>query len=172
MIRVEHLSNFGEALKELRWRARMKQVEVCRATGMTAPQVSRYENAHEMPTVESLVKYLSAVGAGLGQLEQVLIDMAGSGLPAGGPAAVEAAPAAAPPAAAEAADPLLKYRVGLDQIREDDDRRLRDSPGLRQVVGGLVELNVEGMERLEHRMKTLEEWMQDLKEAVEGRKAG
>lgn len=61
MIRVEHLSNFGEALKELRWRARMKQVEVCRATGMTAPQVSRYENGHEMPTVESLVKYLSAV---------------------------------------------------------------------------------------------------------------
>ena len=31
MINVEHLSHFGGALKELRWRARLKQVEVCRA---------------------------------------------------------------------------------------------------------------------------------------------
>lgn len=158
MVTVEHLSGFGNALKELRWRARMKQVEVCRATGMTAPQVSRYENSHEMPTVESLVKYLNAVGSDLCELQGVLV----------GTSAAAEGRAAEPPAA----DPVLKHRVGLDSLRRDDDQRMRDSPGLRHVVGGLMELNVEGMERLEHRMKTLEEWMQDLKEAVEGRKAG
>ena len=73
MITVDHLSGMGEALKELRWQARMKQVEVCRATGLTAPQVSRYENGHEMPTVESLVKYLGSVGADLCDLQSVLV---------------------------------------------------------------------------------------------------
>ena len=169
MITVEHLANFGAALKELRWRARMKQVEVCRATGMTAPQVSRYENGHEMPTVESLVKYLGAVGSDLCELQTVLVGTAGAGPPT---APGRLAPGRPAPGEREVADPVLKYRVGLDQIRQDDDRRLRDSPGLRHVVGGLMELNVEGMERLEHRMKTLEEWMQELKQAIEERKAG
>ena len=167
MIHVDHLSGFGEALKELRWRARMKQVEVCRATGMTAPQVSRYENDHEMPTVESLVKYLSAVGSDLCELQQVLV---GTAEPA--EAAAAGVPAAGVPAAGtpEVVDPVLKHRVGLDKIRQERDRRLEESPGMRQVVSALVELNVEGMERLEHRMKSMEEWMQDLKEVVEGRK--
>ncbi len=169
MIRVEHLSNFGGALKELRWRARMKQIEVCRATGMTAPQVSRYENGHEMPTIESLVKYLGAVSSDLCELQQVLVGTAEHATaPEAGVPPIEPPAAGGPPVA----DPVLKRRVGLEQIRREDDHRLRESSGLRQVVSGMMELNVEGMERLEHRMKTLEEWMQDIREAVAERKAG
>ena len=130
MISLEHLSGFGEALKDLRWRARMKQVEVCRATRMTAPQVSRYENGHEMPTVESLVKYLSAVGADFRDLQRAL----------------EAAAAGDQPS--EEPQPRV------------EENRLQQSPALRQVVGGLMELNLEGMERLEHRMRSLEELME------------
>ena len=131
MISLEHLSGFGEALKDLRWRARMKQVEVCRATRMTAPQVSRYENGHEMPTVESLVKYLSAVGADFRDLQLALEAAAADG-----------------------------DRPVEDAQPRAEGGRLEQSPALRQVVGGLMELNLKGMERLEHRMRSLEELME------------
>ncbi len=102
------------------------------ATGMTAPQVSRYENGHEMPTVESLVKYLNAVGADFRDLQRALETSAEAGgdQPAGEP---------------------------RPRVEED---RLEQSPALRQVVGGLMELNIEGIGRLEHRMKSLEELME------------
>ena len=153
MITVEHLSGMGEALKELRWQARMKQVEVCRATGLTAPQVSRYENGHEMPTVESLVKYLGSVGADLCDLQSVLVT---GQVPERKPA-----PARPDPAAEQG---------GVDRVREEGDRRLESSSSLRQAVGTLLSLNIDGMERLEHRMKSMEEWMEDLSKAGEEKK--
>ena len=154
MITVEHLSRFGDALKELRWRARMKQVEVCRATGMTAPQVSRYENNHEMPTVESLVKYMNAVGADLCDLQEVLV--------AGSEAGVSATAAGD---AGEPATPAAQRAGNLERVRDEDDRRLETDSGLRQVVTGLAKMNIEGLERLEHRMRSLEERMEDFKQA-------
>ena len=123
MISVEHLSRFGEALKELRWDARMKQVEIVRGTGMTAPQISRYENGHEMPTVESLVKYLSAVGADFHDLQRVLETEAGAA--------------------------------------DGEPQPAGQSRALRQVVSGLMELNIEGMEHIEHRMQSLEERLEE-----------
>lgn len=74
MIDIEHLSRLGEAMKDLRWAARLTQTEVRDRTGMSAPQLSRYENGHETPSLESLVKYLAAVGADLGDLQRVLVD--------------------------------------------------------------------------------------------------
>ncbi len=160
MIHVEHLAGFGAALKELRWAARMKQVEVCRATGMTAPQVSRYENAHEMPTVESLVKYLSAVGADFCDLQRVL---------EGGAAPAEPA-RPAPAAEAPPVDPAVARRVSLEQVREDGRRRLEANGGLQQVMAGLMSLNLEGMERLEQRlerqMRSIQEQIEELKAAA------
>ena len=149
MISVEHLSAFGEALKELRWKARLKQVDICRAAGMTAPQVSRYENGREMPTVESLVKYLSAVGADFGDLQGVLEALAAG-----------REPAAAPPPS------------GLQEVRDAGDRRLESSAGLRQMLGGLINLNLDGMERIEHRMVSLEERLDQMDQANRARKSG
>ena len=140
-LRVEHLAGFGEVLKELRWRARMKQVDVCRATGMTAPQVSRYENGHEMPTVESLVKYLAAVGADLCDLQAVL---AGKAVP--------------PPE--EGVDSPVSRKIGRG-------RGLSGEGGLGQVLGGLVGFAMESLERfeeLEERMRVLEEELAGLKD--------
>ena len=135
MISIEHLAGLGEALKELRWDARMKQVEVCRATGLTAPQVSRYENGRETPTLESLVKYLSAVGADFADLQRVL-------------------------SAPQEAEPSSRLERGAET-------ELRRADGRPQGTGRLLSIEREGMERLEHRMRSLEEWMVEMKKATE-----
>lgn len=160
MISVEHLSGVGAALKELRWHARMKQVEVCRATGMTAPQVSRYENGHEMPTVESLVRYLVAVEADLCDLQAVLVT------------------GRKPPYPTTPRDPREKAVGGespersshLEQVLADGDRRLGSSAALQEIVSGLVKLNLEGMERMEQRMQSMEASMADLKQVGKDKK--
>ncbi len=72
MITVEHLSNLGQALKDLRWASRKTQAQITTETGMNAPQLSRYENGHEVPSLESLVKYLGALGCDLCDLQKVL----------------------------------------------------------------------------------------------------
>ncbi len=172
MISVELLAGFGDALKELRWHARMKQVEVCRATGMTAPQVSRYENGHEMPTIESLVRYLVAVGADLCDLQRVLETGKAPARDAGAPRpraghrgrnlVIEARELAARELAARQAGEPART---VDQVLAEGDRRLTSNAALQEIVGGLVKLNLEGMERMEHRMKSMEEWIEAMKEA-------
>ncbi len=185
MIDVEQLSGFGEALKELRWQARMKQVEVCRATGMTAPQVSRYENGHEMPTVESLFRYLVAVGADLCALQAVLETgkaASGAGQPQPRHQTLAELSAMREASAAQSVERQAKLRQmsagqqggepagAVEQVHSDADRRLGSSSALQQIVSGLVKLNLEGMERMENRMQSMEERMQDLKPAAEGKK--
>ncbi len=176
MINVEQLSGFGEALKELRWHARMKQVEVCRATGMTAPQVSRYENGHEMPTIESLFRYLVAVGADLGDLQRVLetgkAPARRTALPVRPPAvrhlrASDVAREAAEEAAARAAE---ETRPAVEQVLTEADRRLGSSAALQEIVSGLVKLNLEGMERVEDQMQSMREELADLRQGKEEKK--
>ena len=154
MISVEHLSAMGPALKELRWHARMKQVEVCRATGMTAPQVSRYENGREMPTVESLVRYLNAVEADLCDLQQVLVT---GQIPIHGPLPKRELQVPA--------KPVDEGPSAVGQVLDDAGQRLGSSAALQDIVSGLVKLNLEGMERMENRMRSMEESMADLKRA-------
>ena len=55
MITVEDLSNLGPALKELRQNVRMTQGEVCALAGIKSSQLSRWENGHEKPTLESVL---------------------------------------------------------------------------------------------------------------------
>ncbi len=176
MISVEQLSGFGEALKELRWQARMKQVEVCRATGMTAPQVSRYENGHEMPTIESLFRYLVAVGADLCTLQRVLETgkaARGPGQPEGRSLTVSELSAMRESAAREsAARQAVLQRAGesagaVEQVVTEADRRLGSSSALQEIVSGLVKLNLEGMERVESQMRSMREEMADLRKGKE-----
>ncbi len=174
MISVELLSGMGEALKELRWHARMKQVEVCRITGMTAPQVSRYENGHEMPTVESLVRYLLAVGADLCDLQRVLMtgkaSARGAEPPPGEPTIshLRSRDVARRETASRARAAAQASMV--DEVFTEADRRMGGSSALQEIVSGLVKLNLEGMERMEDRMQGREESVGDLKQAGKGKK--
>ena len=77
MLSLYHLDRLGPALRRLRTAARFTQTEVCERTGLLAPQLSRWENGHEVPTLESLVRFLSAVGAGLSDLERLLLGKTG-----------------------------------------------------------------------------------------------
>ena len=72
MISVEDLSNLGPALKDLRLNVRMTQGEVCALAGLKSSQLSRWENGHEKPTLESVVKVLAALGRDLGDLQDIL----------------------------------------------------------------------------------------------------
>lgn len=74
MITVKDLSNLGPALKELRQNVRMTQGEVCALAGLKSSQLSRWENGHEKPTLESVVKVLGALGRDLADLQGILAD--------------------------------------------------------------------------------------------------
>ncbi|MEM7357322.1 MAG: helix-turn-helix transcriptional regulator [Acidobacteriota bacterium] len=72
MINVDDLSSLGPALKELRGHVRMTQGEVCASAGLKPSQLSRWENGHEKPTLESVVKVLAALDRDLSDLQAVL----------------------------------------------------------------------------------------------------
>ena len=136
MINVEHLSRLGPALKDLRWASRMTQGDIRDKTGMNAPQLSRYENGHEVPTLESLVKYLHAIGCDLCDLQQAL---------------VEGVKLEKKPARPRRDDDELR------DLRDYADMRLRSSPELRYMLSELLRPNADGLERLEQRLSSLEE---------------
>ena len=72
MISVEKLSELGPALKELRLNVRRTQGEVCALAGVKASQLSRWENGHDKPTLESVVKILGALDCDLSDLQWIL----------------------------------------------------------------------------------------------------
>ncbi len=73
MITVDHLSNLGPALRQLRLHVRMTQGEVCAPAGLMSPQLSRWENGRETPTIESVVKVLAAMRLDLADLQRALV---------------------------------------------------------------------------------------------------
>jgi transcriptional regulator with XRE-family HTH domain len=110
LLNIRHLELLGEALTQLRVDATdVSQAVVCERAGLRAPQVSRWENGREVPTLESLIKYLGAIGAGLADLERMLRDV-----------------------------DETKRRTAIGQevkrIRADHQRRIASRAGLRQAV--------------------------------------
>ncbi len=166
MISLELLSGMGDALKELRWQARMKQVEVCRATGMTAPQVSRYENGREMPTVESLVRYLVAVDADLCDLQQILVAGKAATWPSASPTTELTRTDLEQLYAKTRAESDARHRK-YQEMLDERARRPNSSPALQEIISGLMKLNAEGMERMEQRMRSMEESIADVKRVTE-----
>ena len=61
----------GQRLKEIREAKSMSQLEVSGATGLVQPYVSRVENGHTIPGVETLEKWASALKV---PLYQILYD--------------------------------------------------------------------------------------------------
>lgn len=52
----------GQRLREIREAKGLSQVEISRATGLVQPYVSRVENGHTVPGVETLEKWARALG--------------------------------------------------------------------------------------------------------------
>lgn len=61
----------GQKLREIRESKKMSQVEISQATGLVQPYVSRVENGHTIPGVETLEKWASALKI---PLYQILYD--------------------------------------------------------------------------------------------------
>ena len=61
----------GQKLREIREAKDMSQVEIAEATGLVQPYVSRVENGHTIPGVETLEKWASALKV---PLYQILYD--------------------------------------------------------------------------------------------------
>jgi transcriptional regulator with XRE-family HTH domain len=61
----------GQKLREIRESQKMSQVEIAQATGLVQPYVSRVENGHTIPGVETLEKWASALKI---PLYQILYD--------------------------------------------------------------------------------------------------
>lgn len=61
----------GQKLREIREAKKMSQVEIAEATGLVQPYVSRVENGHTIPGVETLEKWASAMKI---PLYQILYD--------------------------------------------------------------------------------------------------
>ena len=61
----------GQKLREIREAKNMSQVKIAEATGLVQPYVSRVENGHTIPGVETLEKWASALKV---PLYQILYD--------------------------------------------------------------------------------------------------
>lgn len=61
----------GQKLREIREAKKMSQVEIAEATELVQPYVSRVENGHTIPGVETLEKWASALKV---PLYQILYD--------------------------------------------------------------------------------------------------
>jgi len=61
----------GQKLREIREAKNMSQVAIAEATGLVQPYVSRVENGHTIPGVETLEKWASALKV---PLYQILYD--------------------------------------------------------------------------------------------------
>ena len=133
MISLHHLEHLGDALRQLRLKARHTQAEICGRTSLRTPQLSRWENGHEVPTLESLVKFLNAIGASLADLERALVGEE---------------------------DEVRKAAVTeeLRHIRAGHNQRISSSSDLRLAVKEIMRANPEGLER---RIQFLEEKIGD-----------
>ena len=58
----------GQKLREIREAKNMSQVEIAETTGLVQPYVSRVENGHTIPGVETLEKWASALKVPLYQI--------------------------------------------------------------------------------------------------------
>ena len=122
MLSLRHLDRLGDALHRLRLAARFSQAEVCARSGLRAPQLSRWENGHDVPTLESLVRFLGTVGASLADLERALLGE-------------------------EDAELGVAVARELRRIRAGHRRKIAESPDLRRAVRQILRPNPEGLER-------------------------
>ena len=54
--------NIGQRLREIREAKNLSQDDIERATGLVRPYISRVENGHTVPRIETLQKWAAASG--------------------------------------------------------------------------------------------------------------
>jgi len=129
-IELDHL---GEALRALRQAAKLTQVAVRKASGLSAAQISKWENGHQTPSLPHLARFLNAVGADLRALQDALDD---------------AGAASRPPAGTEISV--------LEAFRDYEYRRLELMPELREIVRELMQPASEELEELRQRLDEMD----------------
>ncbi|MCP4654765.1 MAG: helix-turn-helix domain-containing protein [bacterium] len=130
-IELDHL---GEALRALRRAAKLTQVAVHKASGLSGGQISKWERGHQTPLLPHLARFLNAVGADFGDLQDAL-DVAGA--------------APEPPAGTELSTP--------EAFRDYEYRRLELMPELREIVRELIQPASEGLEELRRRLDEIDQ---------------
>lgn len=73
--------NLGQALRWLRNRCGRRQMDVAQAAGITKAMLSAYETGKQLPTIPTLDRILTALGADLQELREALLLHQGSRLP-------------------------------------------------------------------------------------------
>ncbi len=121
MLEFRHLEHVGATLRQLRLAAGFSQAELCARTGMLPPQLSRWENGHDAPTLESLVKFLVTTGASLADFERELF-------------------------AVEEEERRAALRKELRRIRASHQERIASSAGLRRAIGRIMRPGPGGLE--------------------------
>ena len=56
------MNTFGERLKELRLEKGLTQTELAKSTGFTQPAIARWENALQIPNVETAIVFAKFFG--------------------------------------------------------------------------------------------------------------
>lgn len=70
-MRVE-AHHVGPALRRLRERRQLRQVQLARAAGVTKAMVSAYERSRRLPSLRTLLLLLAALGADFGVLQRAV----------------------------------------------------------------------------------------------------
>ncbi len=75
------LAELPAALRVLRTRAKVTQAELTRRGGPDFRSISHWETGRKQPSLQNLVKLLNSMGADLGDLQEVLDQLAGTPAP-------------------------------------------------------------------------------------------
>ena len=62
---MDKLATIGERIKTIRERRNMTQSDLSDRSGVDAASLSRYENDHKKPTVETLLRIAQALDVGI-----------------------------------------------------------------------------------------------------------
>ena len=116
----------GQKLREIREAKKLSQVEIAETTGLVQPYVSRVENGHTIPGVETLEKWASALKV---PLYQILYD-------------------------GEEPPKPLKLSGNHQELWGNSGRQMHDLKRLRQYLAKMSEAELELLMSLAGRMAT------------------
>ena len=91
---MDHFNRLGKAIKWLREDAELRQNEIATRAGITKAMISSYESGRSVPTIATLDKILSAIGADIADLCSALALVNGRPLLPGATAEIGAEPRA------------------------------------------------------------------------------
>ncbi len=89
---LDYPETLGPALRLLRGRRHLKQMQVAAMAGITKAMLSSYETGAATPSLQSLTSILGAMGSDFREFQEALHAVKPGGRPAGGEATVRIQP--------------------------------------------------------------------------------